>query len=347
MHKFDMIKNLNIIKKLKSFLLTSAMTQDRIDIYRAAAALKFYQLYRNGTYTFGIPSPDQITLLYKEIDDMTPNTLNNYVHTKIHDQITNMFRTLELNEKNHNTRRKATHQTINESDLDEEKNFDKLTYELIVKNSTIENANDGLFLSILDNDSGQNSRINRGIENSSNGSVSDDNSCSRNKIGDIHDSQFIIPGTVIGLYPGHVYLKTHLLQSPQCLTSLLPDEDFMLMTRYDECIIDGRTVANGDSNGHGSLPTHPYALCHKINHCGQSRPNVMQVFAAYLDFVLLLNYRHMMRYMMYQYDLSAISSLLIKITESLKCHCYHHLTYSYHSSPLIFLAIPLSTLDFQ
>ena len=147
---------------------------------------------------------------------------------------------------------------------DDGEKIDKLNYELIVKKSMIENANDGMFLSILDNcDINNHSESNSCRSDSISGNSSNDSDNSSS-------SRFIIPGTVIGVYPGQVYLKSHLLQSPSNLTNLLPDNDFMLMTRYDECIIDGRTAH--------TLPTHPYALCHKINHCGLSKPNVMQVY---------------------------------------------------------------------
>jgi hypothetical protein len=79
----------------------------------------------------------------------------------------------------------------------------------------------------------------------------------------------IPPGTVVALYPGFVHLK-ELLRDEKYFASLLPDPDLMLMSRIDQTLIDGRTAA--------MVPSNPYGLGHKINHCGAARrPNVMQV----------------------------------------------------------------------
>jgi len=274
-----MLKNLNIIKKLKSLLISSTMTQDRIDTYRAAATLKFYKQYNNNQYNSGIPSSEQLTQLYKDLDEMSPYALSNYVHTNVYEQIIKIFQTIDFNEKykrnHHNSKSRnkkiARDQLINDIKFDDDgEKIDKLNYELIVKKSMIENANDGMFLSILDNcDINNHSESNSSRSDSFSGNCSNESDRSSSSSSSSSSSRFIIPGTVIGVYPGQVYLKSHLLQSPSNLTNLLPDNDFMLMTRYDECIIDGRTAH--------TLPTHPYALCHKINHCGLSKPNVMQV----------------------------------------------------------------------
>jgi hypothetical protein len=76
------------------------------------------------------------------------------------------------------------------------------------------------------------------------------------------------PGSVLSLYPGLVHLKEHLKKTSH-FQSLLPDDDFQLMARLDESIIDGRTADKVAAN--------PYALAHKINHSGEQKPNVMQV----------------------------------------------------------------------
>jgi hypothetical protein len=79
----------------------------------------------------------------------------------------------------------------------------------------------------------------------------------------------IVPGTIVALYPGILHLKEH-LQDRAYFRALLPDRDFMIMTRYDQYLIDGRTADQCAPN--------PFALAHKINHCGkQKRPNVMQI----------------------------------------------------------------------
>lgn len=303
-----MIKDLNIIKKLKSLLISNTMTQERIDTYRAAATLKFYKQYNNNQYNSGIPSSDQLNQLYKDLDEMTPYALSNYVHTNVYEQIIKIFKTIDFNEKyeqNHNNsyesrnnKRIARNKLINDINSvdDGEKIVDKLNYELIVKKSMIENANDGMFLSMLDN---------HVINNQSESSNSNSDSISGNSSNDSSDSsnRFIIPGTVIGFYPGQVYLKSHLLQSPSILTNLLPDDDFMLMTRYDECIIDGRTAH--------TLPTHPYALCHKINHCGLTKPNVMQVYNNYNSMMYVCI--HTIISVLIPYVITILSSIIIII----------------------------------
>lgn len=84
----------------------------------------------------------------------------------------------------------------------------------------------------------------------------------------LSESKVLPPGTVVAIYPGNVYLKEH-LKDLHYFRSLLPDPDFMLMTTSDDCIIDGRTSK--------LMPPNPYAVGHKINHCGKNFPNVLQV----------------------------------------------------------------------
>lgn len=84
----------------------------------------------------------------------------------------------------------------------------------------------------------------------------------------VHTSASLIPGTVMALYPGLVHLKEH-LRNKQNLFALLPDPHLMLMSRMDQSIVDARTAH--------LCPPNPYALGHKINHCGKKKPNVMQV----------------------------------------------------------------------
>jgi hypothetical protein len=86
---------------------------------------------------------------------------------------------------------------------------------------------------------------------------------------DAHPEESIAPGTVVCLYPGLVHLKEY-LKDGAYLRSLLPDDDFMLTARIDQAIIDARTA--------DLTPANPFALGHKINHCGKEiTPNVMQV----------------------------------------------------------------------
>ena len=83
------------------------------------------------------------------------------------------------------------------------------------------------------------------------------------------DRKSILPGTVLGFFAGKVhpleYLKGDYLER-----KLLPDPHFMLMTRTDGHIIDGRSADECSYN--------PYAIAQLVNHppTGVS-PNVMAV----------------------------------------------------------------------
>jgi hypothetical protein len=79
----------------------------------------------------------------------------------------------------------------------------------------------------------------------------------------------LAPGTVLAIYPGLVHLSEY-LQDQKYVERLLPDEELMLMSRIDGHVIDARSSSE--------VPFNPYALGHKINHCGaDNSPNVMQV----------------------------------------------------------------------
>lgn len=100
----------------------------------------------------------------------------------------------------------------------------------------------------------------------------------------------IPPGTVVSLYPGLVHLK-EFLRNDGYFSSILPDPDFMLMARIDEALIDGRSA--------DKVPYNPYAVGHKINHCGSDKkPNVMQVSFDYAnDFLVGDKFpQHLRRY---------------------------------------------------
>lgn len=107
----------------------------------------------------------------------------------------------------------------------------KMPFSLVCKQSTIPNAGHGVFLTGVDN---------------------------------------LIPsGTVVSLYPGVVHLKEN-IRDTAYLRSLLPDEDLLVMARYDCALIDAR--------GANLVPENPIALAHRVNHCGkEKRPNVMAV----------------------------------------------------------------------
>ncbi len=84
----------------------------------------------------------------------------------------------------------------------------------------------------------------------------------------VRSTQKIIPGTIIGLYPGKVHLS-EMFRNPEYFAALLPDPDLMLTKRLDGCVIDGRTT--------DFVPKNPYAISHLVNHCGKRGPNVINV----------------------------------------------------------------------
>lgn len=85
----------------------------------------------------------------------------------------------------------------------------------------------------------------------------------------VETSRDIVPGTVVALYPGRVYQRFELFDD-NFVQSLMPDENFMLMLRRDDNLIDPRNLEG--------VPSNPYAVGQFINHCGAKRhPNIYQV----------------------------------------------------------------------
>ena len=83
----------------------------------------------------------------------------------------------------------------------------------------------------------------------------------------------ILPGTVVAFLPGYVHL-TEYASKREYLDTLLPDDDQMLMGRYDGIVIDSRQI--------DKVPYNPYALAHLVNHVPlnidkNSKPNVLQI----------------------------------------------------------------------
>ena len=70
-------------------------------------------------------------------------------------------------------------------------------------------------------------------------------------------------GTMVGLYPGLVYLQEH-VRKPEEVAELFPDPDLFLFQRYDKVMVDGRAAEEQQQN--------EYALAHLCNH---GQPNVM------------------------------------------------------------------------
>ena len=78
----------------------------------------------------------------------------------------------------------------------------------------------------------------------------------------------ILPGQVIALFPGHVHLA-EFTKRKEHIESLLPDDNFMLMMRKDNIIIDSRQLVHNRNS---------YAIAHKVNHPPPSIfPNALQL----------------------------------------------------------------------
>lgn len=79
----------------------------------------------------------------------------------------------------------------------------------------------------------------------------------------------VVPGTIVALYPGRVFLK-HEVESDDGMKMLGSNDNYMLMLRRDGHLVDPRNLDD--------VPFNPFAFGHYINHCGSSRkPNVFQV----------------------------------------------------------------------
>ena len=81
--------------------------------------------------------------------------------------------------------------------------------------------------------------------------------------------QAIPAGTLVALFGGNVHLTEFTSQKEYVQQNLLPDPDMQCLVRVDEpIVIDGRTTS--------SCPPNPLALGHLVNHCGTTKPNVLQ-----------------------------------------------------------------------
>lgn len=90
----------------------------------------------------------------------------------------------------------------------------------------------------------------------------------------VNSGKTLIPGTVVVLYPGRVFMK-HEVMDEKVRAILGNNENYMLMLRRDGHVFDPRNL--------DGIPSNPYALGHYINHCGTERqPNVLQVIVVKL-----------------------------------------------------------------
>lgn len=107
------------------------------------------------------------------------------------------------------------------------------------------------------------------------------------------------PGTVLGLYPGIVYLPGHLLRSEGALEALYPDDELHLFARFDGAVLDARGASPpplGPDANRARLGTHrrlrrrdpkeappsPVGVGHYCNHPPRGR--AANVMALAVDF---------------------------------------------------------------
>lgn len=198
----------------------------------------------------------------KDLQSFNDDSLKSFVHNNINKQIVDMFRQLEEYNDFVHLRKSSMAFKSKEQHL-----LDTVGFTLKLHESTIANAGSGVFMSTSNIDSNENKSVD------ANGVVRDNiivtDNTSNTTVVPTSSSTAVSVGTVVALYPGLVHLKEHLINSSY-RNKLFPDPDFMLIARRDEVVIDGRTANNVSQN--------PFALGHKINHCGSHRKaNVIQV----------------------------------------------------------------------
>lgn len=179
---------------------------------------------------------EHIETFHQNLSKMHSNShLAKYVQIELNKQVLELFNLIEEQVQESNSAPLRRLQSQEEIQSEKTKKHSPYPFQLSVKPSSIPGAGNGVFLNT--------------------------------------EKPFICTGTVVALYPGLVHLKESLMDR-EYIKSILPDPNFMLMSRPDGYVIDGRSVEK--------VPSNPFALAHLINHCGDKlKPNVSQI---YFDF---------------------------------------------------------------
>lgn len=214
-------------------------------LLRSAAYLKSYEYSKTN---LRLPSYEELISIQSEVSSWEEHVQEKYVKESISEQLIHMFSKLYTAELSEGIEESSQ---LSNSNHSSPSNCD---FSVEVKTSTLPNAGKGLFLSVEKGFSEETAEV---------GSI--------------------IPiGTVVALFPGIVHTGFD-FRKPSHLDSLLPDPSFMLMSRYDGCIIDSRTLS--------SVPSNPYAFAHKVNHCGADRrPNTLAVIVFCLNYNFIYFY---------------------------------------------------------
>lgn len=159
-----------------------------------------------------------------------PEDVMNIIDAEVHTSVTINW---EVSNRQHLTAQVRTifhHLQDNEGRAEEDIDLKgKVNHRLVVKESLVPNAGNGVFLK---------------------------------------SSKRILPGTVLGFYPGIVHPKA-LMKNMDYLRFLLPDPDMLLALRVDGFAIDARAA--------DLVPQNRLAVGHLVNHCGKTPPNVLNV----------------------------------------------------------------------
>ena len=220
------------------------LDQRAVDVYRASLLLKCNEWCRKSGNTE--PTQKEVDIFYEEVIDMEPEDREDFNHGQINAQIIDMFSRIriEMDEEDPSGNYYEIGDDIEDDihiDSDNEGKLnisrkgslkESIGFDLVRKQSGICNSGDGVFIR-----------------------------CQENRI--------IPAGTVLGMFPGLVHLQEFTSQKDYVVKKLLPDNDLMLMARFDGHIIDGRTANECAPN--------PYALAHLVNHVPPGgMPNVLQ-----------------------------------------------------------------------
>jgi len=249
----QMSRNKVMRKVLNIFIGPPSLTEKRAleDYQKAALLCKCYDWYLSrasssspssslsSLYTDDNIKPNQedVDKFCSEVDELTEKslyTVRDYVQKSLHDQVTVMFNNID-------------------------KHNDSVEKALVSRTRSGNNNKGNNKLSLLSTVGFELESRQSNIPNSGNGVFI--------KQGNV------IPGTVLAFVPGYVHL-TEYASKRQYLDTLLPDNEQMLMGRYDGIVIDSRQA--------NQVPHNPYALAHLVNHVPlnidkNSKPNVLQL----------------------------------------------------------------------
>lgn len=247
-----MTRNKIMRKVLNPFIGPPSFTEKRAleDYQKAALLCKCYDWYLTRASSSSLslsslsidnnikPNQDDVNKFCTEVDELTEKsfyTVRDYVQKSLHDQVTIMFNNID---KYNDSVEKAITSRTRSNSL---------------------NNNENNKLSLLSTVGFELESRQSNIPNSGYGVFI--------KKGNV------VPGTVLAFVPGYVHL-TEYASKRQYLDTLLPDNEQMLMGRYDGIVIDSRQT--------DQIPHNPYALAHLVNHVPlnidkNSKPNVLQL----------------------------------------------------------------------